>query len=293
MQATGLLNAGYQGVSDHRLIDARLRHGRIGAWLRDIKAHGQPQPEEMSDEMLHDEVRTASPSAPSRERKGAAVRSNRFVRAASPGTSRTAAEIARRRREATLLGELYKIGPSCTSAAPACPAWPGDQPRSGAPEISQDTAPAASPADSRIARRRSRVRRQAFLLGELYNIGPSSASRAGPSVTPTFTWPLARESSSSISLHSRASAAIARLRRQATDSATLLRERYKARSLIAQGASVKEAEGRTKEAEGRTALTVATDNGQPEMAAVMLGEYMQKSHEADESFKTQVLAVLP
>ena len=266
MQATGLLNAGYQGVSDHRLIDARLRHGRIGAWLRDIKAHGQPQPEEMSDEMLHDEVRTASPSAPSRERKGAAVRSNRFVRAASPGTSRAAAEIARRRREATLLGELYKIGPSCTSAAPACPAWPGDQPRSGAPEISQDTAPAASP--------------------ELYNIGPSSASRAGPSVTPTFTWPLARESSSSISLHSRASAAIARLRRQATDSATLLRERYKARSLIAQGASV-------KEAEGRTALTVATDNGQPEMAAVMLGEYMQKSHEADESFKTQVLAVLP
>ena len=59
---------------------------------------------------------------------------------------------------------------------------------------------------------------------------------------------------------------------QATDSATLLRERYKAQS---------------------TALTVATDNGQPEMAAVMLGEYMQKSHEADESFKTQVLAVLP
>ena len=130
------------------------------------------------------------------------------------------------------------------------------------------------------------MRRQAFLLGELYNIGPSSASRAGPSVTPTFTWPLARESSSSISLHSRASAAIARLRRQATDSATLLRERYKAQSLIAQGASV-------KEAEGRTALTVATDNGQPEMAAVMLVEYMQKSHEADESFKPQVLAVLP
>ena len=288
MLATGLLSTGSirsQGVSDHRLIEPRLRHGRLKAWTRQIEEHGQQHVIQQPDEMVH-EVRTEFPCAPSHERNGAAVRANRFVRAASPGTSRAAAEIARRRREATLLGELYKIGPSCTSAAPACPAWPGDQPRSGAPEISQDTAPAASPADSRIARRRSRVRRQAFLLGELYNIGPSSASRAGPSVTPTFTWPLARESSSSISLHSRASAAIARLRRQATDSATLLRERYKAQSLIAQGASV-------KEAEGRTALTVATDNGQPEMAAVMLGEYMQKSHEADESFKPQVLAVLP
>ena len=41
------------------------------------------------------------------------------------------------------------------------------------------------------------------------------------------------ESSSSTSLHSRASAAIAQLRRRATDSATLLRELYDAQSLIA------------------------------------------------------------
>ena len=229
MQATGLLNAGYQGVSDQRLIDARLRHERIEAWLRDIKAHRQAQPEDM----LHDEARAASPSA--------AVRWNRFVRAASPGTSRVAAEMARRTREATLAGEPYqqlpqyktpsKIRPlehpSCTGAAPARPGWHGDQPGcgAGALDISQDATPADSPADS----------------------------RAGPSVTPTFTLPLARESSSSISLHSRASAAIAQLRRRATDSATLLRELYDAKGLIARDASV-------DKAEGRTALTIAMDN---------------------------------
>ena len=250
MQATGLLSAGYQGVSDHCLINARLGHGRIEAWLRDIEAHRQAQPE-----MLHDEARAAPPSAPSRECKGAAVRWNRFVRAASPGTSRVAAEMARRTREATLAGEPLEH-PSCTGAAPARPGWHEEQPECGALEISQDAAPANSPADS----------------------------RAGPSVTlqtpgrPTFTWPLARESSSSTSLHSRASAAIAQLRRRATQ----LRRRA------------------TDKAEGRTALqaltcdlTIDKDNGHSEMAAVMLGEDMQKSLDPDESFKTQVLAVLP
>ena len=275
MQATGLLNAGYQGVSDQRLIDARLRHERIEAWLRDIKAHRQAQPEDM----LHDEARAASPSA--------AVRWNRFVRAASPGPSRAAAEIARQTREATLAvyaGEPYQqlpqyktpskirpMGhPSCTGAAPARPGWHGDQPGcgAGALEISQDAAPADSPADSRA--------------------GPS-----GTLQTPTFTWPLARESSSSTSLHSRASAAIAQLRRRATDSATLLRENYDAKGLIACGASVDKAEGRTALQALTIDLTIDMDNGHSEMAAVMRGEHMQKSLDPDESFKTQVLAVLP
>ena len=120
--------------------------------------------------------------------------------------------------------------------------------------------------------------------------------------TPTFTWPkhwpfistdVARESSSSISLHSRASAAIAQLRRRATDSATLLRELYDAKGLIACGASVDKAEGRTALQALTIDLTIDMDNGHSEMAAVMLGEHMQKSLDPDESFKTQVLAVLP
>ena len=111
--------------------------------------------------------------------------------------------------------------------------------------------------------------------------------------TPTFTWPLARESSSSISLHSRASAAIAQLRRRATDSATLLRELYDAKGLIARDASVDKAEGRTALQALTIDLTIDMDNGHSEMAAVMRGEHMQKSLDPDESFKTQVLAVLP
>ena len=102
--------------------------------------------------------------------------------------------------------------------------------------------------------------------------------------TPTFTWPLARESSSAssrISLHSQASAAIARLRRRATDSATLLRELYEDQSLdqssIARVASVND--------EGGTAPIVAMDNGHPVMADVMLGEHMRRSLDPDESFK--------
>ena len=72
------------------------------------------------------EARLINPPAPPRERRSAAERSNRFVRGASPGPSRARLEIARRRREATLLGEQLqkcnKIGPR---AAPAArPAWP-------------------------------------------------------------------------------------------------------------------------------------------------------------------------
>ena len=66
--------------------------------------------------------REITPPVPPRERKGAAERSNRFVRGASPGISRAQAEFARRRREASLQAELYKIGPTASPAA--CPAWP-------------------------------------------------------------------------------------------------------------------------------------------------------------------------
>ena len=74
------------------------------------------------------EARLINPPAPPRERRSAAERPNRFVRGASPGPSRARLEIARRRREATLLGEQlqYKIGlhgQRAVQAAPAaCPA---------------------------------------------------------------------------------------------------------------------------------------------------------------------------
>ena len=93
----------FQGVCDGHLIEARLKAAK--ALTREI-----------------------NPPAPPRERRSAAERSNRFVRGASPGTGRARLEIARRRREATLLGEQlqYKIGlhgQRAVQAAPAaCPA---------------------------------------------------------------------------------------------------------------------------------------------------------------------------
>ena len=91
----------FQGVCDGHLVEARLGKG---------------------------DYREINPPAPPRERRSAAERSNRFVRGASPGTGRARLEIARRRREATLLGEQlqYKIGlhgQRAVQAAPAaCPA---------------------------------------------------------------------------------------------------------------------------------------------------------------------------
>ena len=91
----------FQGVCDGHLVEARLSKG---------------------------DYREINPPAPPRERRSAAERPNRFVRGASPGTGRARLEIARRRREATLLGEQlqYKIGlhgQRAVQAAPAaCPA---------------------------------------------------------------------------------------------------------------------------------------------------------------------------
>jgi len=89
----GQLLLHFQGVSDSHLVEAR--------WQQRLKGHG-----------------------------GEAVRSNRFVRGAPPGPSRARLEIARRRREASFLCEMYeraelhkyKLVPSALPAAsPARP----------------------------------------------------------------------------------------------------------------------------------------------------------------------------
>ena len=107
----------FQGVCDGHLIEARLQ--ALKALTREI-----------------------NPPAPPRERRSAAERSNRFVRGASPGTGRARLEIARRRREATLLVEqLHEIGPR---AAPAArPAWPvaRESPSSITGASAENTAP--------------------------------------------------------------------------------------------------------------------------------------------------------
>ena len=96
----------FQGVCDGHLVEARLKAAKVKKAL--------------TQEINH--------PAPPRERRGAAERSIRFLRGASPGTGRARLEIARRRREATLLGEQlqYKIGlhgQRAVQAAPAaCPA---------------------------------------------------------------------------------------------------------------------------------------------------------------------------
>ena len=88
----------FQGVCDGHLVEARLKAAKA----------------------LKQEININHP-APPRERKGAAERSNRFLRGASPGTGRARLEIARRRREATLLVEQLhkcnKIGLGAASAA--------------------------------------------------------------------------------------------------------------------------------------------------------------------------------
>ena len=115
---------GFQGVCDGHLVEARLK--AVQALTRET-----------------------NPPAPPRERRSAAARSNRFVRGASPGTGRALQarlEIARRRREATLLVEQLhkcdKIGPK--AAAPAArPAWPvaRESPSSITGASAENTAP--------------------------------------------------------------------------------------------------------------------------------------------------------
>ena len=119
-QTTGLLSADdfklsalqvqllhFQGVSDSHLVEARWQQ-RLKAGAREIKQIASPP----------------------RGHGGKAVRSNRFVRGAPPGPSRARLEIARRRREASFLCEMYeraelhkyKLVPSALPAAsPARP----------------------------------------------------------------------------------------------------------------------------------------------------------------------------
>ena len=120
-QTTGLLSADdfklsaiqgqlllhFQGVSDSHLVEAR--------WQQRLKAGTQ-------------EIKQIA--SPPRGHGGEAVRSNRFVRGAPPGPSRARLEIARRRREASFLCEMYeraelhkyKLVPSALPAAsPARP----------------------------------------------------------------------------------------------------------------------------------------------------------------------------
>ena len=180
----------FQGVCDGHLIEARLKAAK--ALTREI-----------------------NPPAPPRERRSAAERSNRSVRGASPGTGRARLEIARRRREATLLVEqLHEIGPR---AAPAArPAWPvaRESPSSITGASAENTAP----------RRRHFVRMHS--VTEQLDVEicqddtapcstparPSRPAAAWPAGA-TFPWPLSRESPSSMS---RAQEAIARRRHEAS-----------------------------------------------------------------------------
>ena len=123
----------FQGVCDGHLVEARLK-AAAKALKQEINinhpappCHTPRERKGAAAKALKQEININHP-APPRERKGAAERSNRFLRGVSPGTGRTRLEIARRRREATLLGEQlqYKIGlhgQRAVQAAPAaCPA---------------------------------------------------------------------------------------------------------------------------------------------------------------------------
>ena len=181
----------FQGVCDGHLVEARLKAAK--ALAREMNA-----------------------PAPPRERRSAAERSNRFVRGASPGTGRARLEIARRRREATLLVEqLRKIGPRAALAAR--PAWP-------VARESPSSITGASAAENTAPRRRHFVRMHSEteqLDVEICQDDTSPCSTpARPSrpaaVWPagaTFPWPLSRESPSSMS---RAKEAIARRRHEAS-----------------------------------------------------------------------------
>ena len=180
----------FQGVCDGHLVEARLGKG---------------------------DYREINPPAPPRERRSAAERSNRFVRGASPGTGRARLELARRRREATLLGEQLhkrnKIGPRAALAAR--PAWPvaRESPSSITGASAENTAP----------RRRHFVRMHSeteqldveICQDDTVHAPPARPSRPAAAwpAGATFPWPLSRESPSSMS---RAQEAIARRRHEAS-----------------------------------------------------------------------------
>ena len=163
--------------------------------------------------------REITPPVPPRERKGAAERSNRFVRALPPGTARVRLEIARRRREATLqLGEkLYKIGPRTAPAA--CPAWP--EARECRSSITGASAKNTVPQQHLMCMHScTSVTEQQLDVAICQDAAPARPAAAWPAGA-TFPWPLSRESPSGMS---RASAAIARRRREAS---RLCEELYK------------------------------------------------------------------
>ena len=184
----------FQGVCDGHLVEARLKAAK--ALAREMNA-----------------------PAPPRECRSAAERSNRFVRGASPGTGRARLEIARRKREATLLGEQLhkcnKIGPRAALAAR--PAWP-------VARESPSSITGASAAENTAPRRRHFVRMHSEteqLDVEICQDDTSPCSTPARPSRPaaawpagaTFPWPLSRESPSSMS---RAQEAIARRRHEAS-----------------------------------------------------------------------------
>ena len=168
--------------------------------------------------------REITPPVPPRERKGAAERSNRFVRALPPGTARVRLEIARRRREATLqLGEkLYKIGPRTAPAA--CPAWP--EARECRSSITGASAKNTVPQQHLMCMHScTSVTEQQLDVAICQDAAPARPDAAWPAgATFRFPLPLSRKSPASPSSLIRAQAAIARRRREAS---RLCEELYK------------------------------------------------------------------
>ena len=190
----------FQGVSDGHLVEARLQKCK--------KAR----------------AREITPPAPPRERRGAAVRSNRFVRGASSGTARVRLEIARRRREATLGEQLHKIGPRACGAAPAArPAWP--EARESPSSITGASAKNTEPQRHLVRMHSCTSVTEQLDLAICQDAAPARPDAAWPAgATFRFPLPLSRKSPASPSSLSRAQAAIARRRREAS---RLCEELYK------------------------------------------------------------------
>ena len=187
-QTTGLLSADdfklsalqvqllhFQGVSDSHLVEAR--------WQQRLKAGTQ-------------EIKQIA--SPPRGHGGEAVRSNRFVRGAPPGPSRARLEIARRRREASLLCEMYeraelhkyKLGPSALPAASPARPSAGEYPFTSISRAHAEIAPAPRRPFERMHRVTAHDRtRTPFRCGVTQHAAPADSRRQqyhiGPSVGPT------------------------------------------------------------------------------------------------------------
>ena len=190
----------FQGVSEGHLVEARLQKSKKAC------------------------AREITPPAPPRERRGAAVRSNRFVRGASSGTARVRLEIARRRREATLGEQLHKIGPRACGAAPAArPAWP--EARESPSSITGASAKNTEPQRHLVRMHSCTSVTEQLDLAICQDAAPARPDAAWPAgATIRFPLPLSRKSPASPSIMSRAQAAIARRRREAS---RLCEELYK------------------------------------------------------------------